>query len=318
MSNPSYWIGYSYAPPTNVEYLYHYWYQYLYNCCSKLIIINNLPEELEKEHDFIMQCLLLNGRVFFFKEKSKMYALNGNLGGDITTYYHPDTIRTVNPILGSIERTQDKDGELVWLTPMDKAYLAPNQFKTPGLTSLINIIAWLLADNVSSINCAQINTRVCAIYTAEDENSARAAELVLKGIYKGEPYKVVTSEMLKKFGVNPLSTQANSKTLTELIETHQYILAMFWNSIGIDCNSNMKRERLVTAEVEKNVQGLAVPIETMLETINDGLTRANAIFGTNMSAVMNPAYKQPEPEEKSGDITNDTKDSDISGDGNME
>lgn len=307
MNNPAYWVGHSISHPTDTDYLYNHYWQTLYNMASKLIVINGLPDELEKEKDFIMQCLLLNGKVFLFQVKGVNYALNGNWSGDITTYYHPSIIRTTNPILGEIVRTTDIDGELVFLTPIDKLYLAPTSVKFPGITSLINVCAWLLADNTSSINCAQINTRVHAIYTADDDNIAKAASLTLKEIYSGKPYSVVGKDMLNNFGVNPLTTQSSSKTLTELIEMHQYILAMFWNALGIDCNSNMKRERLISAEVDKNIQGLKVPIETMLETINDGLSRYNNIFGTSMTAVMNPEFEPQEnstPEE-SGDITND-------------
>lgn len=311
MPNPSYWIGYSIAHPTDSSYLYQYYWQQLYNNASKLIKINGLPDELQVEEDFIMQCLLLNGKVFLFQDKGVNYALDGSWSGDITTYYHPSLLRTTNPVLGQIVRQLDVDGSLVFLTPMDRLYLAPTAVKFPGISALLNVCAWLLADNTSSINCAQINTRAHAIYVADDSNIAKSAEMTLKEIYAGKPYSVVTKEMLSNFGVNPLTSQASSKTLTELIEMHQYILAMFWNALGIDCNSNMKRERLISAEVDKNIQGLKVPIETMLESINDGLNRYNKIFGTSMTAVMNPEFEPKEPEPistESGDSTNDKPD----------
>jgi hypothetical protein len=49
----------------------------------------------------------------------------------------------------------------------------------------------LLADNISSLNVSQINGRVSQIFTADNEAMARTAELVLKDIYEGKPYKIV-------------------------------------------------------------------------------------------------------------------------------
>jgi len=56
----------------------------------------------------------------------------------------------------------------------------------------------LLADNIVSINCAQINTRVEAVFTADSEGQAVAGEAVLKKLYSGQPYQVLRSDLVEK------------------------------------------------------------------------------------------------------------------------
>ena len=73
---------------------------------------------------------------------------------------------------------------------------------------------------------------------------------------------------------------------------------MFWNAIGIDSNYNMKRERLVTAEVESNFTALKVPVTTMINNLNNGFERANKWAGTELKARLNPEYKIVKSQEK--------------------
>ena len=161
-----------------------------------------------------------------------------------------------------------------------------------GLSDLIGSTAQLLADNTASINVAQINGRVLAVFSAGNQQEATAAEIILKEMYQGQPYKVVHGQnILSKFDVNPIASTVTGSMLKELVELRQYILAQFWNSIGIDANFNMKRERLVSAEVEANATSLKVPISTILSEVNAGLKKCNEIFGTEMKARLNPEFK---------------------------
>ena len=229
--------------------------------------------------------------------------LNCNVGGAVDEYYKPTRVLIANPVLGSKDLKRDEQAAVVHLTPMDILQEYPKSSPLfsyeGGLYSLISMCANLLADNISSINTAQINTRVHAVFTAESDSAAASAETVLRRIYEGKPYSVVTSEILAAIHVNPLSNSAVSKDLIELLEVCQYIFAMFWNAIGIDANYNMKRERLITAEVDKNLMSLKVPIETILETLNADLDKVNELFDTDYHAVLNPEFVVTSPQEDS-------------------
>lgn len=273
---------------TDVDGLYEHFYRQLYNNAANLIVIDGIPENGDTE--YIKQQLLLSGKVHIFKKANNIYLLDGHEGGQRDIYHRPMEGITNNPILGSIRTRlsgENQNGVMVYLTPFDRT-LWSNPLRSGGIDSLISYVATLLADNISSINVAQINSRVTAIATSEDSSEAISAENVLKEIYNGKPYKVITSKLLKRFEVNPIATSVKSSVIGDLIECHQYIYSMFWNALGIDSPFNMKRERLNTSEVEQNIDKLAVPLETILETLNEGFSKANEIFGTNLSANKNP------------------------------
>jgi len=83
----------------------------------------------------------------------------------------------------------------------------------------------LLADNISSLNIAQINSRASILFTGDSEALARTGEKVLQDVYSGKPYKILTQDILEKFGINPVAGAGQNNTLMSLIEAHQYILA---------------------------------------------------------------------------------------------
>lgn len=285
-------------PATNVQRLYQFFVGQLYDSVSRVILLDNIPED--NDYDFIMENLIMCGHIAAVKTKSGFRLLNGVLGGKRNEFYRPTEIIIDNPVLGDIRALNDKEGKMIYLTPHDRLHTPPLGFG--GLSDLIGSTAQLLADNTASINIAQINGRVLAVYSAGNQQEATAAEIILKEMYKGQPYKVVSGQnILSKFDVNPIASTVTSAMLKELVELRQYILAQFWNAIGIDANFNMKRERLVSAEVEANATSLKVPISTILSELNSGFDICNQIFGTEIHARLNPEFKPlDEPVSKPG------------------
>ena len=284
------WAGLSLSRvhPTDVDALYSWFFNDLFNSVSNVILIENLPENADK--NFVITNLLLTGSIATIRIKDKIYMTNGYLGGDRDVNYYGTRIIGANPILGSFDLERFKDGEVTFLTPFDKIPLKTNCFRG-GLYPLIAFTAALLADNISSLNCAQINTRVQAVYSAENSDIAKSAELVLKELYSGKPYKVVTEELMEHLHVNSINSSTKASNLIDLIELQQYIKAQFWNSIGIDANYNMKRERLNEAEINSNFTSLKVPISTILNTLNEGFEATNKCLGTKLKAKLNPEFK---------------------------
>lgn len=276
----------------------------LFNYASQLFIFKDFPEEVDI--DYAIENLLLTGNIAFFKDKDKYYFLDAFLGGTQNVTYRPTDIQVSSTILGHLEFTNEENGVMLFLTPFDRAVAQCPGFEG-GLYHLISRTAILLADNITSINCAQMNSRVAAICGVETQNDATGVEETLKEIYMGKPYKVVKSSLLSSFQVNPLSNSTSSKTITELVELHQYILASFFNAIGIQFNGNMKRERLVTDEVNANSDALVLSIDVMLNSLNKGCESINRIFGLKTSVELNPKFERLENpnEEKTDDKGDD-------------
>lgn len=275
--------------PTNVEETHRYFFKDLFNSVSNVILIDNLPEKAD--NNYVISNLILTGHIAAIRHEKEIYMVDARLGGERDVNFYPKRVIGANPVIGTIDLERGVDGEVIYLTPFDKIPVFNEGFTEGGLFQLISITASLLADNICSLNCAQINGRVQAIVTAEDSQIAKSAEIVLKDLYAGKPYKVLTDELYKHIHVNPLASAVHAKQLIELIETQQYIRAQFWNSIGIDANYNMKRERLNEAEINSNFTALKVPVTTMLATLNEGFDSANKCLGTKLHARLNPEYK---------------------------
>ena len=157
-----------------------------------------------------------------------------------------------------------------------------------GLYDYISQTATLLADNIISINCVQVNARVSTFFTADSEPQAIAGEKILKKMYAGCPYQILRSDMIDKLNVNPVNAAAATQNVKELIELHNYIISSFFQNIGIRANNNMKRERLVTDEVDAQNDYLEINILEFLAPWQKGLDAVNEMYGTKLSVKLNP------------------------------
>jgi len=99
-----------------------------------------------------------------------------------------------------------------------------NDSERGGLYRLIYQTAGLLADNISSLNVSQINGRVSQIWTADNDAMARTVEEVVRDIYEGHPYRVVSQDILNKVNAVPTAQTGQSNTLLNLIEAHRAFL----------------------------------------------------------------------------------------------
>ena len=61
-----------------------------------------------------------------------------------------------------------------------------------------------------------------------------------------------------------------------------FIEAQFMQELGINANYNMKRERLISSEVELNTDCLDTLIDDIEENVNRGVDMCNSLFGTNI------------------------------------
>ena len=281
----------TYSGVCDVEKVFRYYYKTLTNKVAELIRLKGLEERMDEE--YIKESLILEGRVCFTRFEpidNALYALTGNYGGEPDCYKIPTQYIISNPILGSKTVTvrhldgrqtvEGLDGIVVGLTHLD-AELAIDSCK--GLYDLIYNYAGMLADNFVSLNCAQINSRVQVAYIADNQNMANSAEAVLKDLYNGKPFKVLTQDILNKLTVSPVVASGANNTIISLIEAHATILSDFWSELGIAYNGNRKRQYINNAEAAMDTGALSLNIDSIINSIKSGLDRVNELFGTNLS-----------------------------------
>lgn len=292
---------------------YTHFFDYLFRAARSCIVIDNLPETFYKP--FFMQTLLLTGKICVFRRTNgDLVALNCAQASKPDLYYVPKKILVVNPQFKgeSYNLTPGEDCEVVYCTSQDMYRYG---IETGGLYSLISISARLMADNVVSLNVAQRNTRLTNALAADDEITKQSIETMLREMYSGRPYKVVQKTLIDKLENIPLQQTGTNQNLIQLLETHKYILSEFYAAIGIDEPQQMKRERLVTAEVE---QGAELPLFNIFDiyaSISEGIDRVNKMFGTEITVSINPlimaAFEDSSEADEDPDPTNNSEEVDL-------
>lgn len=273
--------------------LTNYYYKMLLNRVINMFTWNNLPDTIDEQ---VMNFwLFVTGRVVFTEFNGKLYALNGNYGGYPNEYYLPTEFIVANPILGGKNVKIDIDGVVMFNSDTDKY---PMQTMTGGLYPILTLTANMLADCVVTISSALKNGRVQTAFLCKDDNVKNAGEKVLTKLYNGDPAVMIDDTILNC--ITPIKMADNTSVATILqqtVETYQFWLANFYNSIGVNANFNMKRERLNTAEVNINDSALFVNVVNMLNNRQQALEKINKMFGTNITVEISEEWKDLTEEE---------------------
>lgn len=259
---------------------YNFFCKWLLSKTASCIYLKNLPDTIDEF--YTKSGLIMDGFICVTDFNKDLYALTGAPGGKPSEYYRPTIYTIANPVLGSKVVTDGENGVIIYNTPLD-AYVPG------GLFGLITQTATMLADNVISINCCQINTRVTAIITADSEGQSVAGEMVLRDMYSGKPYKVMRSDLIEKINVNPIAAAGTSQTITELIELNNYIIANYFQSIGIKSNNIRKKEHLINREVDAQNDYLQISLFEILTAWQKGFDKVNEMYGTDIRVELNPA-----------------------------
>ena len=278
--------------------LYRYYFDFILRLLYRVILIDDIPETVSET--FLKLILYTQGKVCFLEgsligeDGDKLLSLNCTRADTPDVYYIPHKVLVVNPRLRkSYNIEPGKDCEVVYLSEADKYNIAE---QNGGLWELISRTATMLADNDLSINIAQKNTRLTNIVSGDTQNTVDSIRAVIAAMYEGDPSIVVKSSLIDKLQGIPIVDNSTQQNLVQLIQVQQYILSHFYEQIGITTHDNMKKERLITAEINDNLQLALLNIDDILVTVQEGLDRVNAMFGTNMKVRLNPIIEQQREE----------------------
>lgn len=292
---------------------YNFYFRWLLNKVMQIINIKGL-EGTKINQNYLKSQLIMDGNICItdyeagINHEAGIYAVTGNLGGEPDEYYIPTVYTCANPILGSKQvyrkdwNGNKKNGVIIFNCDIDE--LGVNSW-TNGLYDLISQTATLLADNIVSINCQQINSRVQVFFTADGEGAATAGELVLKKMYAGSPYQILRGDVLDNLQVNPVSHQGVANNITQLVELQNFIVANFFQSIGIKGNNVMKRERLIEAEIDEQNDMVALSLLEMVTSWEKGFREVNEMYGTDIHVELNPVLIREIADQFETNVTTD-------------
>lgn len=268
------------------EELYKSYYDQYRSLIYEIVQISGLEETPTVDETFLKYCIFIVGKATFFKDKDgRLLALNGTYSGVPDVYFVPELMIVSNPRLTeSYEMKRGEECEVVYCREVDRYNLAP----FGGLYPLISETATIIADNKISINVAQKNTRLINLISADTEQAKRSVEEVISRMYAGIPFGCVMSSMVDEIRSIPLMPNTTNRYLIDLIQLEQYALSHFYEKIGLYTHDQMKKERLITAEINDNANLPIFNIYNIIKTINEGFDRVNKMFGTNYHAYINP------------------------------
>ena len=288
-------LDFIFRTPKKLEFasLYRYYFDFILRLLYRVIIFEDVPETVSET--FLKMVLYTQGKACFLRGKlieegEQLLALNCTRADTPDVYYIPHKVLVTNPRLQkSYNITPGEDCEIVYLSEPDKYALG--EFGG-GLYELIRRTATMLADNDISINIAQKNTRLVNLVSGDTQNTVDSIRAVITAMYEGEPTIVVKSSLIDKLQGIPLIQNTSQQNLVQLIEVQQYIIAHFYEQIGITTHDQMKRERLITAEINDNLDLAFLNIDDILESVSEGLERVNKMFGTNITCKLNPIIER--------------------------
>ena len=278
----------------NFSSLYRYYFDFILRLLYRVILFEGIPETVDET--FFKLILYTQGKITFFdgqkidEAASQLLALNCSRAAEPTVYYIPRQVLVTNPRLKkSYTLTPGNDCEVIYLSEADKYNLSEIN---GGLYNLIERTATMLADNDISINIAQKNTRLVNLVSGDTQNTVDSIRAVIASMYEGDPTIVVKSSLIDKLQGVPIIQNSTNNNLIELIQVQQYIISHFYEQIGLTTHDQMKKERLITAEINDNIDLAIFNIDDILESIQEGLQRVNAMFGVNITARLNPIIEQ--------------------------
>lgn len=106
--------------------------------------------------------------------------------------------------------------------------------------------------------------------------------------YDGKPFFIVQKSLVDQLEKLPVYADSSNQSLIQLLDVHKYILSEYYAAIGLQESQQMKKERLITAEVEDGAELPLFNIQDMIDSITAGIERVNLMFGTEMQVVVNP------------------------------
>lgn len=265
-------------------FLYQHFFAQLFRTALHIVEIRGAPESIN--YDFMMMCIILLGRAAYFKPEQDLVALNAAPAGKPDLYYIPDRILVTNPRFNRSYNLQPGvDCEIVYCTSMDPYYWGRG---SGGMYSLISTTASLLADNFLSLNVAQKNLRLTTGFACDDENTYKSLNAAMQEAYDGKPFFIVQKSLVDQMEKLPVYADSSNQSLIQLLDVHKYILSEYYAAIGLQESQQMKKERLITAEVEDGAELPLFNIQDMINSITAGIDRVNAMFETEMQVVVNP------------------------------
>lgn len=246
-------------------------------CLKKLFgafEFSGIPDEWD--YDYMLTNLFIHGYIAITDTSAGIVPLRCGITG-IDIFDHPTRAIFANAVLGNFERNLYGDN------PATDCALVKIQYDFMGVMPIVDRYAALLAlcDNSIAVNLR--NSKVAFIGLVSSKQQAATFEKMYRDIDSGKPAVYAK----KGDGLTTDDIYYNHVRETYIANDVQLLKQSikndFLTEVGLNNANTDKRERLIVDEVNANNDEVAANVQHWIDNIREGLRRANALFGLNLS-----------------------------------
>lgn len=255
----------------DVDVYFNLGYQYYTKWCLEKIyklFEFRIPDTWDK--DYFLTGLFSWGQLGITDTTAGVLALQCSVAG-LNIFNRPTTLNFANPVLGAFERLIDVNCVHLHINP-----------DYTGVMAMVDRYARLLAMCDSSIAVNLQNSKVTAIFFAEDKKQADDMRTMYNQIANGRPAVFVRKSSVSKESVDYNHVKENYIG-GDIEELKRQIKNDFLTEIGVNAVPYEKKAQINTMEVTSNNQELKLNSKYWLDSIKDGFERANKMFDLNLS-----------------------------------
>ena len=191
-----------------------------------------------------------------------------------------------NPSKGNVYLSDTKEVKTV---NIEDGVLIKNDYLGIGLMEIFKKYAFLINESTTTLYLSNLWKRTEKVFTANDDGTAESVKNYLEKVKNGE-LGIITTSLLYE-SINVKVPQSIGTSLHDLIEYDNYIKSQFYNEIGLYHNNNMKKERLITSEVETGKNSVYPLVDNMLNSRRKGLKELNEKYNLNVEVEFTSSWE---------------------------
>lgn len=242
-----------------------------------------LPETIPSYE--LERMLQTQGFSCFTKVNEDYYVFNGGLGGEPDVYGRPTQIVVSNPAL-KFNKTLNIDTDCVVIL---------NDHIGVGLIPIYSKYGTLLAESEITMLLQTVNRRVNNLISVSDDNTAESAKEYIKKLHEGDIGYIFENKLFESLKSRPTGS-GEGNSFSDIVAYTQYLKASMFNEIGLNANFNMKKERMITKEIDVNSNSIYPLIDNMLDSRQQAIDKINEMYGLNITVEFNSSWAEREME----------------------
>ena len=257
-------------------------YDYLRSIINRTLSMfeyKNLPDTLKSS---IMEDQLQeNGYTVIFNYQNKLYSTVAGLSGREKSPYNEPTTALVNVPALNFNQT---------LTINKDCVLIKNDDLMVGLMPTILKHGTLAIENEITMLLADYNARIQTLISAGTDQTIQDAQKYINQIIDGNLSVVGESAFYQDLKTHNPSQNAK-ENFQDLIAYQQYIKSDLYNELGLSSLNNMKKERLITSEVDSESDQIFPLVDNMLRNRKEGVKMVNKLFNGKINVDFGSTWK---------------------------